>query len=81
MKLEHSHAMKRCLDRADAVRKSGKQARVDDTEEAIAKRLAIYFDSIPHLDSAFEGKAHVHKFEGHKAIDDIHVDILGRLFE
>ncbi len=81
MKLEHADAMKRCLDRAEGQIKAGKQARVDDTPEAIAQRLGIYFDSIPHLDAAFEGKAHVHEFDGAKGIHEIHSDVLERLFE
>lgn len=81
MKLEHNHAMKRCLDRAEATRKAGKEARVDDTEESIAKRLSIYFDSIPHLDLAFKDKAYVHEFEGNDSIEEIHADILRKLFE
>lgn len=81
MKLEHADAMKRCLDRAEGQIKAGKQARIDDTPEAIAQRLGIYFDSIPHLDAAFEGKAHVHEFDGTKQIHEIHSDVLEGLFE
>lgn len=81
MNLAHEHAMKRCLDRADAQVKAGKQARVDDTPDAIAQRLSIYFSSIPHLDAAFEGKADVHEFDGVKEIHEVHGDVLERLFE
>ncbi|MCF7865153.1 MAG: nucleoside monophosphate kinase [Candidatus Pacebacteria bacterium] len=81
MKLEHADAMKRCLDRAEGLIKVGKEARVDDTPEAIAQRLGIYFNSIPHLNAAFEGKAHLHEFDGAKQIHEVHSDVLERLFE
>jgi adenylate kinase family enzyme len=81
MTLEHEYAKKRCLDRAESLRNSGKEARVDDTDEAITKRLGIYFDSVPHLNKAFEGKAHLHEFEGNKEIHEVHADVLERLFE
>lgn len=81
MKLEHADAMKRCLDRAEGLIKAGKEARVDDTPEAIAQRLGIYFNSIPHLNAAFEGKAHLHEFDGAKQIHEVHSDVLERLFE
>lgn len=81
LNLTHEHAKKRCLDRAESVRNSGKEARVDDTEEAIAKRLGIYFDSVPHLNKAFEGKAHLHEFEGNRQIHEVHTDVLERLFD
>jgi adenylate kinase len=81
MNLEHADAMKRCLDLAEGLLKAGKQPRVDDTPEAIAQRLSIYFDSIPHLNAAFEGKAHLHEFDGAKAIHEVHSDVLERLFE
>ena len=81
MKLEHADAMQRCLDRAAALIKAGKEARIDDTPEAIAQRLGIYFDSIPHLNAAFEGKAHLHEFDGDKEIDEVHSAVLERLFE
>lgn len=81
MTLEHEHAMKRCLDRAEAVLKEGGKPRVDDTPEAIAQRLAIYFDSVPHLNKKFEGKADLHEFDGAKARHEVHADMLERLFE
>lgn len=81
MKLEHADAMKRCLDRAEALVKAGKEARIDDTPEAITQRLGIYFDSIPHLNAAFEGKAHLHEFDGDKQIHEVHDDVLEKLFE
>lgn len=81
MTLEHEHAKKRCLDRAESLRKAGKEARVDDTDEAITKRLSIYFDSVPHLNKAFEGKAHLHEFEGNRAVHEVHADVLERLFD
>ncbi len=81
MQLEHAHAQKRCLDRAEAQIRAGKPARTDDTAEAIAQRLAIYFESIPHLDEAFKGKAHVHEFDGTKKIHEVHSDVLERLFD
>ena len=80
MTLEHEHAKKRCLDRAESLRKSGKEARVDDTDEAITKRLSIYFDSVPHLNKAFEGKAHLHEFEGNRGVHEVHTDVLEKLF-
>ncbi len=79
--LLHEHAMKRCLDRAGALVKAGKQARVDDNEEALAKRLSIYFASIPELNKAFEGKAHLHEFDGSPHVHEVHSDVMGRLFE
>lgn len=81
MTLEHEHAKKRCFDRAESLRKAGKEARVDDTDEAITKRLSIYFDSVPHLNKAFEGKAHLHEFEGNRAMHEVHADVLERLFD
>lgn len=81
MMLEHEHAMKRCLDRAEAVLKDGGTPRVDDTPEAIAQRLTIYFDSVPHLNKKFEGKAKLHEFDGSKARHEVHEDILQTLFE
>lgn len=80
MTLEHGHAKKRCLDRAESLQKAGKEARVDDTDEAISKRLGIYFDSVPHLNKAFEGKAHLHEFEGNREAHEVHADMLERLF-
>lgn len=79
--LPHEHAMKRCLDRADALVKAGKQARVDDNEEALAKRLSIYFASVPELNKAFEGKAHLHEFDGSPHVHEVHADVMERLFE
>lgn len=79
--LAHEHAQKRCLDRAEAQIKAGKQPRTDDTPEAIAKRLSIYFESVPHLDEAFAGKAHVHEFDSTKKIHEVHTDVLERLFD
>jgi adenylate kinase family enzyme len=81
MMLEHEHAMKRCLDRAEAVLKEGGKPRVDDTPEAIAQRLEIYFTSIPHLNNKFEGKADLHEFDGSKQRHEVHTDVLERLFE
>jgi adenylate kinase family enzyme len=54
---------------------------VDDTDEAITKRLGIYFDSVPHLNKAFEGKAHLHEFEGNRKVYEVHADVLERLFD
>ncbi len=79
--LPHEHAMKRCLDRADALVKAGKQARVDDNEEALAKRLSIYFASVPELNKAFEGKAHLHEFDGSPHAHEVHSDVFARLFD
>jgi adenylate kinase len=80
MILEHEHAMKRCLDRAEAVLKEGGKPRVDDTPEAIAQRLEIYFDSVPHLNIKFEGKADLHEFDGTKQRHEVHADVLEKLF-
>jgi adenylate kinase len=81
MMLEHEHAMKRCIDRAEEVLVSGGKPRVDDTPEAIAQRLEIYFSSVPHLNTKFEGKAHLHEFDGSKQRHEIHADMLERLFQ
>ena len=76
MMLEHEHAMKRCLDRAEAVLKEGGKPRVDDTPEAIAQRLEIYFNSVPHLNTKFEGKADLHEFDGLKQRHEVHTDVI-----
>jgi hypothetical protein len=73
--------MKRCTDRAEAVLKEGGKPRADDTPEGIAQRLAIYFDSVPHLDKKFEGRADVHEFDGTRDRHDLHGEMLDRLFE
>ena len=45
----------------------------------LSKRLSIYFDSVPHLNKAFEGKAHLHEFEGNRKVHEVHADVLEKV--
>jgi len=75
-------AKKRCMDRAEQNRLAGKEVRADDTEEAISKRLGIYFDSLEVILAKYrECGIDVYSFGARDTREEIHEEILEALFK
>ncbi|HEY1036980.1 MAG TPA: nucleoside monophosphate kinase [Candidatus Paceibacterota bacterium] len=80
--LEPEASKKRCLDRAEHAKKTGAAARPDDTDEAIQQRLAIYFERMHALENLLKTKdADIHDFHGHHGKDEVHAQILEKMFD
>lgn len=81
MDMDIDAATHRCLTRAERNRLEGKPVRADDTHEAIGQRLSYFFDNKKHVYGLLETMADIHTFDAHKSKEEIHSDILEKLFE
>ncbi|MBU3668898.1 MAG: nucleoside monophosphate kinase [Candidatus Taylorbacteria bacterium] len=81
MSMDFDASKKRCLDRAEYNKNSGKPVRADDTHDAIHARLELYFNNAPHVYGILGEVADIHTFDAHKSREEIHSDVLAKLFE
>jgi adenylate kinase family enzyme len=81
LNLDPEVAKDRCLDRADTLVKSGAKARPDDNDEAIKKRLQIYFEKMSLLENEFKSRStDIHDFHCHEEVDVVHERIMEVVF-
>jgi adenylate kinase family enzyme len=81
LNLDPELAKHRCLDRADSAKSAGTASRPDDNDEAIQKRLQIYFEKMNLLENAFkENSTDIHDFHSHHEVDVVHGGIMERVF-
>jgi adenylate kinase len=81
MDMDFDSAKKRCIDRAEGNRATGKPVRADDTPDAIHARLELFYGSVDQVLSALGDEVDVHVFDAHKSQEEIHTEVLERLFE
>jgi adenylate kinase len=81
MHMEFDDAKKRCLDRAEGNRLAGKPVRADDTPEAIHARLELFYSTVDQVLAGLGDGVDVHIFDAHKTEEEIHADVLAKLFE
>ncbi len=81
MDMNFDSAKHRCLTRAEQNKLSGKPVRADDTHDAIHARLELYFNNAPHVYGILGEVDDIHVFDAHKTKEEIHSDVIERLFE
>ncbi len=60
----------------EAIKRLSLRARVDDTQELLARRLSIYHERTEPLLSLFRQKNILEEIDGERSIEEIHKDVL-----